>query len=316
MEKSSQPLVSIIVPCYNVENYLSQFFKCVIEQTYQNIELILINDGSTDKTELIIKENKDILMKRLNLIYINQKNKGLGGAINSGLKIFKGDYLCWVDPDDYLETDSIEIRVEYLENNPNIGIVTSDAEIREDNINGKVLGYVSESSEDNYNENQFELMINTKSIFCAGCHMIRTKCFLDVNPNREIYEARHGQNLQMLLPVYYKYKRGFLSKPLYRYVVNPTSMSHSDINLNQQIERHLEHRDIVFRTVDTMLIPKWCKIKYKHIFNKIVINDIYYLYIKQENLKESLVCFIRLIGTKYMKKSKIIDLLVLFKKKL
>lgn len=115
MNNKSQKLVSVIIPAYNIEKYISQTIESVIRQTYKNIEIIIVNDGSTDNTPKIIQEysQKD---KRVKVI--NQSNKGLSAARNSGLKIAKGEYLCIIDADDIMMPEKIESQFIFLEDNP------------------------------------------------------------------------------------------------------------------------------------------------------------------------------------------------------
>lgn len=110
-EKSSfekdveNPLISIIVPVYNVEKYLRQCLESLINQTYKNIEIICINNGSTDKSSEILVEfaQKDSRIK-----IITQEKSGVSAARNSGLKIASGDYIMFVDSDDWTEIDACE----------------------------------------------------------------------------------------------------------------------------------------------------------------------------------------------------------------
>lgn len=104
--------VSIIVPCYNVEKYLTACLESLISQTYSNIEIIAVNDGSTDQTS-------DILEKYANysqIKVINQQNTGLSGARNTGIKHAVGEYLCFVDSDDWIENDTIEKAIQSIGN--------------------------------------------------------------------------------------------------------------------------------------------------------------------------------------------------------
>lgn len=101
-----EKLISIIVPIYNTEKYLKKCLDSIINQTYQNLEIILINDGSTDKSYDICKEYKD---KDNRIVLINKKNNtGQADARNRGLKIAKGDYIGFVDSDDYIESNMFE----------------------------------------------------------------------------------------------------------------------------------------------------------------------------------------------------------------
>lgn len=98
--------VSIIIPVYNVELYLREALDSVINQTLKEIEIIIVNDGSTDNSLEIVKEYET---KDHRIIVINQENQGLSGARNSGLKIAKGHYIYFMDSDDYIALDTLEI---------------------------------------------------------------------------------------------------------------------------------------------------------------------------------------------------------------
>lgn len=97
--------ISVIIPVYNVELYLQKCLQSVVEQSVQFDEVILVNDGSTDNSKNICKLYAD---KYENIILINQNNQGLSSARNSGLKIAKGDYIIFLDSDDYLNIVTCE----------------------------------------------------------------------------------------------------------------------------------------------------------------------------------------------------------------
>ena len=103
-EKINSPLVSIVVPCYNVEHYITKGLESVFKQTYSNWECIVINDGSTDNTENEIKKWTK-LDQRFKLI--TQQNKGLSGARNAGLKHINGECIYFFDPDDLLDKNCL-----------------------------------------------------------------------------------------------------------------------------------------------------------------------------------------------------------------
>ena len=98
--------ISIIVPVFNVEKYLSKCIESLVKQTYKNIEILLINDGSQDNSLNICKEweKKDGRIK-----VFSQRNQGLSEARNTGIKNAKGNYICFVDSDDLVLSDFIEI---------------------------------------------------------------------------------------------------------------------------------------------------------------------------------------------------------------
>lgn len=102
---NTMDLVSIIIPVYNVEKYLERCILSVINQSYKDIEIILVNDGSTDDS-LKICQKYETLDKRI--ILIDQKNAGLSGARNSGLKYASGEYIVFIDSDDYVSVNYIK----------------------------------------------------------------------------------------------------------------------------------------------------------------------------------------------------------------
>ena len=102
---SKMPLISIIVPVYNVENYLRKCIDSLISQTYKNLEIILVDDGSQDKCPNICDEYKD---KDSRIVVIHKNNGGLSDARNFGIKYSCGKYVTFVDSDDYVENDYIE----------------------------------------------------------------------------------------------------------------------------------------------------------------------------------------------------------------
>lgn len=103
--KEANPLVSIVVPAYNVEKYLARSIESMVGQTYENIEILLVNDGSKDDTGSIADRYAKLYDS---LTVIHQINSGVSVARNVGIDSAKGEFVTFVDPDDYLELDAIE----------------------------------------------------------------------------------------------------------------------------------------------------------------------------------------------------------------
>ena len=99
---NNSELISLIIPCYNAESTLEKCLESVISQSYQNLEIIIINDGSTDQTFNIINEFAE---KDSRIVVINQKNAGVSAARNVGIKTASGSYICFVDSDDWVEKE-------------------------------------------------------------------------------------------------------------------------------------------------------------------------------------------------------------------
>jgi len=113
-------LVSIIIPCYNAENYIKKTIDSVLCQTYQNFEVIIVNDGSTDYSSKIIKTVKD---GRIHLV--EQKNKGVSRSRNNGIYLAKGEFIVFLDADDLLAPSFIEKRVFRLSKSAAIACASS-----------------------------------------------------------------------------------------------------------------------------------------------------------------------------------------------
>ena len=114
--------ISIIIPVYNTENYIEKCIDSIIKQTYSNIEIFLINDGSTDNSLNICKKY-EIIDKRINVIDI--KNKGVSNARNIGLNLCKGNYITFIDSDDFVEKDYIKTMYNKIKEN-NVDVVISN----------------------------------------------------------------------------------------------------------------------------------------------------------------------------------------------
>ncbi|MGF1487831.1 MAG: glycosyltransferase family 2 protein [Prochloraceae cyanobacterium] len=110
-------LVSVIVPTYNVEQYIARTISSVLAQTYSNFELLIIDDESPDRSIEICQQFKDPRIK-----IIRQKNRGLAGARNTGIRHAKGDYLAFLDADDLWLPEKLEKHVKHLESSPDVGV--------------------------------------------------------------------------------------------------------------------------------------------------------------------------------------------------
>lgn len=120
-------LVSVIIPAYNHRKYIQETLQSIINQTYGNIELIIINDGSTDDTHERISEMEFLLRENtVRYIYIDKDNEGVCKTLNRGLALAKGKYIVPFASDDVMYPDRIEKQVSYLNHHPDFGVVYTD----------------------------------------------------------------------------------------------------------------------------------------------------------------------------------------------
>jgi glycosyltransferase involved in cell wall biosynthesis len=238
-------LVSIITPCYNGEEYIARFLDSVLNQSYNDIEIIIINDGSIDRTEEIIKGYESKFIDRGYLFYyVFQENNGAASAINKGLKLFSGEYITWPDSDDLLNKDSIKNKVNYLIDNNSYSFVRTDFNF----VNEKKIEEVYYKASDVIsfkNENIFDDFVTEKNVFCCpGSYMVTKDALKKSIPDSNIYESKAGQNWQILLPLALNYKCGYLNQSLFTYVVRDNSHSRSAKSLQDEINKCNGHLDI------------------------------------------------------------------------
>jgi glycosyltransferase involved in cell wall biosynthesis len=221
--------VSIVTPCFNGERFLDDYFDSLHNQTYNNIELIFINDGSTDTSERICLSWKPLIENRgYTFVYISQKIcRGAPSAINRGLPFVTGEFLIWPDCDDTLMPASVEKRVDFLNKNPDYALVRSDyVEVNEESP--EIINKRGSDWADIKNEDVFDNLIFDKTYISPGTYMVRSSVFFDRVPCGEIYvnKGRGGQNWPILLPCSYKNKCGYIDEPLYKYFIRSDSVSH------------------------------------------------------------------------------------------
>ena len=144
-------LLSIITPVYNVATYLDRSVQSILSQPYRDIELILINDGSTDDSAAICDKWARVDSR---VIVIHKVNGGVSSARNAGLEVAKGDYLTFVDPDDFIASDTYDINMRYLIDHQDVDI-----------LQYPYCHYVNENQISNYHKPSPTLLIGAEQIF-------------------------------------------------------------------------------------------------------------------------------------------------------
>lgn len=234
-------LVSVLSPCYNVEPYLPKLLDSLLAQSYKKLEIILVNDGSTDNTASVIKTYVPRLEQEgYKVIYLEQENGGQSSAINNGLKYVTGHFLTWPDADDWITPDSIEKRVSFLLEHPEVGLVRSNIE-KIDEVTGASLGVFEPHIR--YPElikNFYEKLALTRTWYGAMACMVRMTMFDIVLPDREIYVSKQaGQNWQLMLPIAHKFPCWQMNEVLGYYLIRKASHSHSPSS-HEECLRYIE----------------------------------------------------------------------------
>ena len=230
--------VTIIVPCFNGGKYVYRFLDSLLIQSYKKIQLIFVNDGSTDETETVFNEYMGQIIKcnkEFKYKYIKQSNKGQAAAINAALPFVEGEYLMWMDSDDYISPEHVEVKVDFLKKNQEYQMVMCRGRVVDENDIGEVKRYLE------YKNISGSLFNDILLEYC-GCanalFLVRSFDFFEIFKDGKIYESRIGQNLQMLLPLTYKLKVGHINNCLFSYVERSDSHSHN-YNTLQEIDRRI-----------------------------------------------------------------------------
>ncbi len=215
------PKLSIIVPVYNVEKYLKKCIDRILASTYKYFELIIINDGTKDNSEQIIKEYLDKEEYKDKIIYIAKENSGLSDTRNLGMSKARGEYIAFVDSDDYIETDMYELLMnKALENN--FDMVVSDLKlVYENNDKEKVLS--SGYEKDLFNKEEIK---RTMAIYYPV--VWNRVCKKDVLEGIKFSKGVWYEDMEFNLELYPKLNSiGVVKKPLYNYLQRAGSITYT-----------------------------------------------------------------------------------------
>lgn len=225
--------VSVVIPCYNGASVIDRSIKSVYMQDYPSIELIVVDDGSTDNSKnAILAWESNFAQKGYSLKYVFQENRGLGGAIDTGLKYVTGEYLTLLDADDYYLPGSVSRRAQFLNRHPDCAGVRTNGWM----IKGKNRQLFVTSQKDKETTDLFYALFFDGVANWAGSYMVRTEILFEFYSDRNIYPSRFGQNMQIILPVAYKRKFGFIDEPLMAYVLHENSLSQAP-SADEQCEK-------------------------------------------------------------------------------
>ena len=154
--------VSVIVTAYNAEKYLGEAIESILNQTYSNFELILVNDGSKDNTLSIMQEYKE---EDSRIVIDDHENMGISKSANRALKLAKGEIVVRMDADDIMVSNRIEVQVNYLKSHPEVTMVSCDAEFVNDD--GETIG---RQVMPGYDTPEFSKNILKKPVLVAAAH--------------------------------------------------------------------------------------------------------------------------------------------------
>lgn len=223
-------LISVIVPVYNVEKYIEECISSIINQTYKNLEVIIVNDGSKDNSLQIVKR---LAIKDNRIIIIEKENGGLSSARNAGLKIAKGNLICFIDSDDYLECSMIEkMYNNMIEYNADLSVVR----VIQDFSNNKYEYFDFSQGEDKtyLNTEGGNWLFYDCSIFHPVWNKLYKKELIDF-----IFEEKIKRNEDILFNGKYLTNCNSIiicNEPLYYQRQRKSSLCHSGRNIKDEIK--------------------------------------------------------------------------------
>ena len=237
--------VSIVTPVYNGETHLAKMLDSVLAQTYPDVEMILVDDGSADGTVRAAQNySEKFEAKGYGYRIVRVEHKNASAAINQGLPFVSGEYLIWPDSDDYLEPESIRRRVDFLRQHPQYACVRS-LSYYFDEETGTRSEKADEQRGDLKKLDLFWDILESKTFVCCGCYMLRTKAFFEVYPKRRIPEYDVGQNFQMLLPFMYRHQCPTIEEELYGVAVREGSHSRTVLTQAQEEKKYRDYEKLV-----------------------------------------------------------------------
>jgi glycosyltransferase involved in cell wall biosynthesis len=195
--------VSIVIPCYNMASYINQAVDSALAQTYFNIEVIVVNDGSTDASLFILQQYGS------RIVLVNQKNQGLGTARNRGIAESKGRFILPLDADDWISPDYLAKTVPLMAD-PQVGVVATDMQyfgLRQDLI--KTLG--------------FTLAIEMRSNQIPACSLIRSTAYAQTPGYVQERITYEDWNLWIDI-LKLGWKVAYVPEPLFHYRIREASM--------------------------------------------------------------------------------------------
>ena len=214
-------LISVIIPVYKAEKYLQRCIDSILAQTYKNLEIILVDDGSPDNSGKICDEYRD---KDRRIVVIHKPNGGVSSARNAGLKVATGEYIGFVDGDDYIKPEMYAVLLNNLvENDADISICGFANEVAP----GKFEAYCKENVQTTLSQyEQMECLLQNKLFSCSCCDRIfKKELVTDVWFDENI---THYEDLLYLWNVMKKSNKAvFTSEPYYYYCTNEGSASTS-----------------------------------------------------------------------------------------
>lgn len=318
-------LVSVIIPAYNHEKYVQETIKSIISQTYQNIELIIVDDGSKDKTWQKIQELKEECEKRFVRIHFETKaNEGTCKTLNRLIDLAHGEYIYLIASDDLAKPDAIKFEVEFLSQNSQYALCVGDNEIidsdsnicfwdnkqniiyDENNATYKTFGeYLQKTRKTvNFLADDFGTYSSLyQGNYIPNGYLIRKQVFDNIRFTPEA----PLEDFYLMLQISKKYKMKYLNKILFSYRWHNSNTIKQTEKMHNYTLKTIDYEEKILKTLKNNTIPKDVLVikKYGILYKKIGIPFVFE--IKKYKKWEEKLIIIKLLNIpifKYRKKIK------------
>jgi len=208
--------VTVILPTYNCAKYIGAAVESVLNQTYKNYELIIVNDGSTDETDQALAQY--LGSNNSTICYIKQENKGHAGARNAGMTVATGDFIAFIDSDDKWLPEKLDEQIRAFDEDPEVGLVHCNLYGFGENQEVKVRGaQLTQEQIEDYSGYIFDNLYFRKIIITTTTVMIRKECIDAVGVFDENLTRYGSEDRDLFLRVLWRYKAKYINKPLAMY---------------------------------------------------------------------------------------------------
>ena len=283
--------VSILIPCYNGERLLHNSLDSILAQTYRNLQVLFVNDGSTDDSESAAKAYETAFQNAgMEFKLYNKENGGAASAINVALRHYDGDYVMWLDSDDILLPGSIEKMLLFLKEHPEFDYCMGEGVVVNENAYDRELARLARIPAENETKDIMleELICGINTVFVPGGVLCRTELMKTALPENGIYESRQGQNWQLLIPITYYGNRGYIKETLFKCVAHEDSHSRMKRNGANLIQREKEFITLCQQTIDGInKMPEEEKQKWKNLIEIDHLQQMFQIYINHWNFREA-----------------------------
>lgn len=235
----NNPLVSVVLPVYNASEFLEEALTSVLDQTYKNLEIIVIDDGSTDGSEEILKKFDD---KRIRY-YRHEKNQGLIPTLNQGFELAQGKYIARMDADDVIHHQKFEKQVIFLEKNENIGMLGTW--MKKFGMQEGITTYPT-----NFEEIQWIMLY--RIAFCHASILIRNSVLKEYGLSFDI-NFLHAEDYDFGIRFMKVSQITSLAEPLYYYRIHQNSVSNKHNVLQEHNTLRIIQRSLLWLSVEASL---------------------------------------------------------------